>query len=420
MSKRYATLVGLTLTTDGPKRQDQIDGAQLRATCREARMSGIIERHDVEIDLRDFACGPTSDYSGIRTDFTFELCRKQTLLGSLPLDQWWVRKPGLYGERGNASPNRQAIVDCFWSLCQAEGSALDDRFIQEVYILATLLPHARSNGSRRVFADASLTKNEHEVELNRTAVIEQLELMLQSASEEELDVLSFYRQTGDVLGPPAYEADVQNCHAGFADEILDEACDAFRLGGTEGLQLALDRWADKMKEIGRRSGHAIEKTVLDVLSYECRTAFHQCYSAVWLTLLEKLQGRFSLTDEGVLFHRLWHLDQRMPSNESNDHDFHFFHGHLFGLHPACGDFICTPTGAALVGELVMAPTNVTRHQRFLNGMLIAIHQYALRNDVAKELRNKQPIASDVEALERGQIERRGGRRSLGRRETDAT
>ena len=382
-------------------------------------MSGDIDYHDVEIDLCDSIYGSKCDRLELRTNFKFELCRKQTALGPLPLDQWWIRKQGLYGERGNDSANRQEIVDCFWSLCQAEGSALEDRPIQEVYILATLLPQARSNASRRVFADASLTKYDAEEQLNRAAVVEQLEQMLQVARDTKLDVLSFYRRTGDVLGPPQYEVDVHTCYEEFVEEILGETCDALRHGG-EDLQLSLDRWAEKMRKIGRRSGHAMEKTVLDVLSYECRSAFHQCYSVVWQLLLERLQVEFSLSEECVLFHRLWHLDQLLPSNEGDEHLVHLFHGHLFGLHPACGDFICTPTGAELVGELVMAPSDNSCHQRFLNGLLIAVHQYAIRNDVAKELRKKQPSGGDVEDAERQQIARKSGRRPKGRREADAT
>ncbi|MBP86085.1 MAG: hypothetical protein CMJ64_05110 [Planctomycetaceae bacterium] len=380
-------------------------------------MSGNINYHDVEIELRDSMDGPACDRLEIRTNFKLKLCRKQVVLGPLQLDQWWIRKPGLYGERGNDSPNRQAIVDCFWSLCQADGSAREDRPIQEAYILATLLPHARSNGSRRVFADASLTKDDAEEALDRDAVIEQLELMLQSARDVELDVPSFYQRTRDVLGPPQYDDHVQKCYSDYVEEILGDTCDALRRGGTEVLQLALDRWAEKMTKIGRRSGGAMQKTVLDVLSYECRAAFHQCYSAVWQRLLEKLRIEFSLPEEGVLFHRLWHFDQLLPSNESDEHHVHLFHGHLFGLHPACGDFISTQTGAELVGELVMAPRDQSRHLRFLNGLLIAIHHYAVRNDVAKELRKKQPSGADIEAVERQQID---GRWTKGRRDTDAT
>lgn len=382
-------------------------------------MSGNIDHHTVELDLRDSIVGSKCDRAEIRTKFQFDLCRKQTALGPLPLDQWWISKPGLYGERGNDSSNRQVIVDCFWSLCQAEGDALNDRPIQEVYILATLLPHARSNGSRRVFADASLAKYDAEETSHRSVIVEQLENMLQGSRNEELDVQSFYRQSGDILGPPEYDDQVHDCYTDFVAEILGDGCDALSHGGLEGLQISLDRWSSKMKKIGRRNGYAIEKNVLDVLSYECRAAFHQCYSAVWLSLLEKLQVEFSFSEEGVLFHRLWHLDQVLPSNESDEHHVHLFHGHIFGLHPACGDFILTQTGAELVGELLTAPKDQSCQHRFLNGLQIAVHHYAIRNEVAKELRKKQPTdGNDLEIVECQQLDRKYGRRPTGRRKTD--
>ncbi len=83
-------------------------------------MSGVINNHAIEINLPDFLHGSNCDGTGIRTNFKLELCRKQAVLGPLPLDQWWIRKQGLYGERGKDSANRQKIVDCFWALCLAE------------------------------------------------------------------------------------------------------------------------------------------------------------------------------------------------------------------------------------------------------------------------------------------------------------
>lgn len=181
-----------------------------------------IEEHDVHIDLRESIHASVHNGAEFRTEFTLRLCKKQTALGDLPLDQWWISKQGIYGERNNASPNRQTIVECFWSLCQAAGSDLTDRRIQESYSLATLLPHARSNGSRRIFVDASLAKVDKESELDRRTVVARLDSMLKQVQGEELDVPSFYRQTGDVLGPPEYEDQVQKCYGEFVEEILGD------------------------------------------------------------------------------------------------------------------------------------------------------------------------------------------------------
>ena len=377
---------------------------------------------DIEQDIAAASAGGTygDRLARLGTRFPFELCRKQTQLGELPIDQWWMRKRGLYGERGEDSPNRQAVVDLYWALCLIDGSAMTDRGPQESYILATLLPHARSGGSRRVFADASLTRDDENEDLDRVQIVAQLESMLKTSKTEGIDVLQFYGQTGNVLGPPEYGEQVWNCYREYAEELLGDTCSVLYRSETDGLQLALDRWREKLSKIGRRSGHAMEKSVLDILSYECRAAFHRCYSAVWLRLLEQLAAEHNLSDESVLFHRLWHLDQVIPSNETADANIHMFHGHVFGLHPAAGDFICTRTGSELTGEMLLAPSDTKTHERFLHGMLIAIYDYARRNQVCKELRKKEPdLAPDIGAIEGQQVQRRSGRRPSGRRDTDA-
>ncbi|MEQ8791400.1 MAG: hypothetical protein RIC55_34375 [Pirellulaceae bacterium] len=367
-------------------------------------MEGKITDHQIKVDLNQLHRGlrhnPAGDSSDgdVRSAFSFTLCRKELLLGQLPIDQWWMSQRGLYGERNQDSPNRQEVVECYWSLCRREGSAVDDRSVQETYVLASLLPYARSNGSRRVFVDASLTR-QRGGELARRQLLEELEALLQSARHDELDVLQFYRQTADLLGPPVYGEEVRSRHRALTAEILHEASDACALSGTEGLRLATEAWREKMRKIGRRRGLEVDKQALDALSYECRAAFHRCYSAAWLLLMEKLAGEYAWSDEAKLFHRLWHLDQVLPSNESPELRFHLFHGHLFGLHPAAGNLICTPTGRDLLGELLAAPPDLTCHRRFLNVMHLAAYQYAERYDVARLLRKGQ-----VELTSDGDVE----------------
>ena len=111
----------------------------------------------------------------------------------------------------------------------------------------------------------------------------------------------------------------------------------------------------------------------------------------------------------------------MSSNETSEAYFHLFQGHVFGLHPAGGDFICTQTGSELLGALAEAPQDLQRFRRFLNGMLITIFDYAQRNQVCKELRKKQPeltFDGNLENVEAEQIQRKTGRRRTEPRDSD--
>lgn len=344
------------------------------------------------------------------------LSHKPIRLGELAFEQFWIPHPGLYGERNRESPNRQAIIDWFWRLCESEGSSQDDQAIQESYVLASLLPLARSNGSRRVFADAAQYRNDRRRQPQRKERLRELDGMLRVAQDEGIDSQEFHNRTADILGPPHYSEEVIACYDRLAAEILHDACAEFREGGIDGLKLATARWVAKTNTIGRRRGHVHEKQALDILSYECRAAFHRCYSATWFAILKKLAEEFDLSQESRLFHRLWHLDQGRDLPGRPDDRFHVFHGHIFGLHPACGDFLCTETGRRLTGDLLAAPGHDPCHQRFLHGLLIAVFDYARQHDDQRQLRRKQPsiVVDSLESVSTTRIACHGRRPHRGR------
>lgn len=353
-------------------------------------MSNPVESIEVVIDLEQFAEIP-SDVPLAITDrrhgpghiFRFALNRKQTTLGSLDIDQYWMDKRGLYGERNRNSENRREAINLFWALCICAGSALDDREVQESYVLARLLQHSRSNGSRRVFADASMETG------CPPEIIAELNQLLITGKDSQMGASEFHRNTAGILGPPEYTQQERDRYDEMVPELMDTACAALTEGDMQGYIEAEDLWINYMRTIGRRRGKQLEKCVLDILSYEARAAFHRCYSQAWQYILLQLSWQFQLSDDSLLFHKLWHLDQVMPANETNATLFHLFHGHIFGLHPAGADFIRTTTGQEIIGDLILNPEDDNYHQKFLNGFCLACYQYADRHQVSKELR-RQP------------------------------
>jgi len=162
---------------------------------------------------------------------------------------------------------------------------------------------------------------------------------------------------------------------------------------------------------------------LDVLSYECRAAVHRCYSEVWDHLIFLLADKYDWTDDEVLFHRFWHLDQIMPSDHPEKANYHLFHGHIFALHPAGADFMLTKTGRELMGEWLSDPDPFSApYRRLLHALSVAIYNYANRNQIYAELRKKQPKllgGQDMVALEEQEAEKRTGRRRTRKRKSDA-
>lgn len=315
--------------------------------------------------------------------FEFELCRKSALLGDVPVDQFWFARNTLYGQRHSAARNQQAIVDCFWSLCFREGSVLEDD-VQDSYILLKLLPDARSNGSRRIFEDAVPTRlaGRREAEEERIA---HLESML-AAVDSETDLETFRDRTAELLGPPEYPPAVRQRYQTMEQELLGAGRDALQQSGEDGLAVAMQQWQAWMRTVGRRSGNAEEKLILDIFSYECRAALHRAYSAVWAELLPRLVTQFQLTRESELFHRLWHLDLCGPPLPGRRR-FHLFHGHVFGLHPAAASFIQTPTGAAMIGAALREGDVGPAFRRLLSGLLLAVFDYAEHMQLMTVTRN---------------------------------
>jgi hypothetical protein len=283
------------------------------------------------------------------------------------------------------------------------------------------MPHVRSKGSRRVLLDSVLTSKSAS-SLDKAAVTTNLNQLLDQSREEETNLVGFRDSTADAIGPPIYGEEAEAAYDRFADELLEKGRNVLEQEGDRAIEVTVDLWKERMRTIGRRSGHDLEKQVLDILSYECRAAVHRCYSAVWDYLICSLDDKYELSDEEVVFHRFWHLERQMRSDQPDKARFHLFHGHIFGLHPAGAEFLQTTTGQSLMGEWLSAPESPASSGRLLHGLTVAVHDYASRNDVYAELRKRQPATrggQDLVALEEHQAEKRSGRRRAHKRESDA-
>jgi hypothetical protein len=351
--------------------------------------------------------------------FQFHLCRKQAVFGDLQVDHWWMPTNTLYGQRNRSAGNQQVVIEYWWALC-TQNTTIDQKPVQESYILAKILPYARSNGSRKVFVDSVPTRPQNRKERDQAAA--ELNERLAAARTGEMNRIEFRDQTAELLGPPNYPAEIQERYEQIAEELLQEGRDALQRQGSPGLELTLAHWQTWMNSVGRHRGHAVDKQVLDVLSYECRTALHRCYSAVWCGLVPLLAQKHGYNKEWVGFHSLWHLDQSEESNRREAANFHMFHGHIFALHPACGTFLCTRTGTELLGDWLKTHGEEGPARRLVHGLYIAISHYAERNQIQTFLRKKEghfPTISDMVALEERITEQRSGRRRPRKRKADA-
>jgi hypothetical protein len=317
--------------------------------------------------------------------FPFQLCRKAVHLSRLAVNHWWMDTRLLDGQRNRPAPNSKAITSYFWALCERHGTAQDAE-VQESFILARLLPLARSHASRRVFADAHLTRPECS-RSSREEMRAELEALLRSSRQDSLSMVDFKNRTADILGPPILSPEVQSRYLELTEEFLGDARAALIQKGTPGLQVAISRWQEMMRTVGRRAGMALEKQVLDILSYECRAAFHRCYSAVWWDLIPRLTLKYDLNLASQHFLHFWHLDHCESAQEPRAL-FHLFHGHIFALHPAGGALLQTPTGRIHLGAWLQEPESETAFGQLLHALFVTLHHYVEQREVDASSRRK--------------------------------
>jgi hypothetical protein len=348
--------------------------------------------------------------------FTFTLCRKAEQLGPVTVDHWWMRTTELYRQRTQRrrkGGNYEAVTEAFWALCRHGGSHVE-RDVQESYLLARLLPYARSQGSRRVVADAYLSPRTKAARKEREAAVEVLDQLLQSGRTKTTTPLSFSRRTADVIGPPVLAAELKETYGAYCRELFDTAVTVLAADKEAGVARSLACWQRLMRSVGRRRGRPVEKQALDILSFEARVALDRCYSAAWdMLLLPHLTQAYRLSPETVAFLRLWHLDQASESNLGELAYFHLFHGHAFALHPATALFLSTPVGRELVGRWLATGCSKRAFGRLLHGILVAVWHYAGLRDEAAQRRRKQPLGlggSELAELEGQSAKKRRRRR----------
>ena len=316
-------------------------------------------------------------------EFELALCRNHVMLGEVELDQFWMPIHSLYGQRNQKAVNLEPLVEFWWAECGAAGTQCNTA-IQESYLLAKVLPFARSNGSRRVFIDAFQTVPGSRSPRMR-AWADSLNRLLTASRHNEYDELAFQRATGNFIGPPVYPEEVWRRYQNLSAELFQKARNAIDADGLEATEQVLSDWRRLFTLIGRRRGNQIDKQALDILSYECRTALHRCYSSAWHTLIHALGARFDMSDESYIFHQLWHFDRCQQSNRGDESYFHLFHGHIFGLHPACGPVLLTQCGSELFAEWLRDGTPQSYH-RVLHALAVAIYFYADQHNTGAMLR----------------------------------
>lgn len=372
---------------------------------------------EVELYIHDGRWGviphPSRTNAAIVTrgsSYRFKLFHKTFDFGGVSVRQFWMDHAGLYGRRPKPTRHSRLIPEYFWAMCRIGGSC-HDAGPRESYILAKLLPHTRINGAREVFDDAVLAYP-NQIGATKRQLIARLDERLTESRGQSLDMQSFQRRSGSFLGPPEYPLEVWREYERLTAELLNDVPATGAAWDYPNTSRYVEIFEDWMRNVGRRGGNECVKDALNMLSYECRAAFHRCYTVVWLQLLLELEKEHGLDAASVLYHRLMHTDVVFPSDDARSY-FHLFHGHIFALHPAISLFLQTRVGGELIGDFLRARDNAP-FQRLLNGFLIAVGEYQERSQQIAATRAGRNVVTSVEDLERVAAQQTGNRRRRGR------
>ena len=351
----------------------------------------------------------SDDAPSSKEHFTFTLHRKALNLGEFEFDQWWMDQKSVYPTRGRKAGNFNALLRFWWQSCVAHQTN-GDRAVCESLLLACLFPKTRSNGSRRVMLDSVLKAGSKR---ERLAQLDLLENMLATSADDEKSILEFSRETGQTLGPPEFSQEAQELYGEFVGDLLAPAVNQLQGGNLEtALSLANKTWSTWHKKFMRRSNKETEKLAIDMISYEARAAIHRCYAHAWETIANWIGTEQRGSIKSFVFHRLWHLDLSWPSNEYTDKSFHLFHGHILGLHPATSSFIQAPTGKKMLSAWLKVANpgwefdsnpESTELRRLLNGLWIAVTDYAIRHSDSNFQRRSKMVQSSNSALDLAEL-----------------
>ena len=311
---------------------------------------------------------------GIEIDenLSISLCHRGIELGNQMVQQHWMRKPGLFGTRNQSSSNHRAVLQVFRYLGLHAGNP-DDPCVAETHLLASLLSASRSNGAQRIFPDASLRLRDRSDKSHRHA----LDKMLRVSANERMTLHEFDVQNRQALGFPEYGDAVWARYEDFSAQLFNQAISIWPDDLIASIACLHAQWDRMQRSFGRRRGQEEEKQILDILSFESKAAFHQCYSALWFELIPFLSAEQEAPSLFKSFHKLWHLEQRVPGEP---HPRHLLHGLALGLHPAFGDLLSTLTGRHIVGRLLHFPTSQEARERFLHAGLVSLHHYAAQRE----------------------------------------
>lgn len=306
----------------------------------------------------------------LSASFSFLLNSNQLNLGEITIPQLWIPKNQLYAKKGQKALNFRNLTNFFWKSAQVQEAACKQG-LMESYLLAKLLPETLTNCSAKVCKDSALSKKYNICKTNNE-FITQLDAIIRADNQSVLSNEAFWQRTREILGPVEARPEVKQLYDEMAKELFPNATMVTFSQADKLFEEFRNTWRNWYRKISRRNNNKIAQEVMNLLSYEARTAFFRCYSHFWDVFTTNIKYPCNNPRAFYLFHRLWHLTPvtLQPDNPDN----FWFHGHIFGLHPAGSYLLLTEAGRLTVQKYLQTESDQD-YQRFLQAYIFSCYLY---------------------------------------------
>jgi len=285
--------------------------------------------------------------------FTFPLHRRSlNLAPDLQLTYYWIDQRLLSETAQNHSTNLcRRIVD-HWEQVQFEENPPGTHSPSEGLVLAHLYRvWSHRKRMHQVFRDASLRPtrrgpNAHN-ELLRADLPDEVLAQINTAVDQR-DNGAIRVLCASIFGWLPSSPEELQVLTPLYDQWIDRAVSLYRADPETGLDQFIDEFSRAEKR-ARRSGRTspISRRFFDLLMFESKVCFYECYAVLWQRLIPWLAENCNLDSVSEQFLRLWHNQNQscrptQTSGNAASFETDVFFGHILSLHPLSGILMTSP------------------------------------------------------------------------------
>ena len=333
-------------------------------------------------------------------EFAFPLHSRVLDLGAnIECTYYWIDQRLLKETRGNLSRNLcRRIVD-HWEQVLFEVDASGAHSPSEGLVLAHVFRVlSRRKRMNQVFRDACLRPLPHrrrrQEEVRRTDLPDHLLERIDIAVNLQ-DSDAVRRECALIFGwepPSPQELTLLNQ---LYDRWIHRAVSLYRANPDTGI----DQFVEELcaaEAYARRSSRTspISRKFFDLLMFETKVCFYECYAVLWQRLILWLRNNRELDPLSERFLRFWHnqnqsLRRSARDGDSTSFETDVFFGHILSLHPLSGLLMSTPHLWELTSQYFRqlssarrtSPRTATsqRYWDFVRAILMAGHIYRLND-----------------------------------------